>query len=270
MTHYILNRYTFIVAIIISVYIFDKYDSIFLQKVNSHFLVNSDLASRVYPHRVNSIGKLHDIWADGFRSFEVDVIYGYNNSNYFQVGHDHGAIGSTNLEGLLLSIEFNKLDRIWLDIKNLKKSNYLKVIERLEYLEKKYVIKNKVILESSMTLPVFGTFSKQGWHISYYAPTNKILKALESEDTIQLEQIASDIALQSEGQQLSAISFDNRLYPFVKYYLEPLIANKIIYHTWWGPSLESIYFRSDLSKSKLFLDPRVSSILLTYKSRHDI
>lgn len=44
-------------------------------------------ADRVIPHRVDSIGKLHDIWAAGFRSFETDVMYDAATRG-FVVGHN--------------------------------------------------------------------------------------------------------------------------------------------------------------------------------------
>ena len=265
----LIKKYLFIFIAVISVYIVFKYNYVLLQKINTQYLIETNQSSRVFPHRVNSIGKLRAIWEDGFRSFEVDVIYGYNNLNYFQVGHDPNAIGSSNLEELLLAIEYKKVKRIWLDLKNLSSNNYFKIMERLEYLERKFGIKNKVILESGTTLPLFRKFSELGWHISYYIPTDVLIHQ-DAKNTLQLEQMAQNIAIQSDAQQLSAVSFDNRLYPFIKRYLNPLISKEIVYHSWWGPSLRKINFRSTLIENKLFLDERVKTILIGYKSRHNI
>ncbi len=71
-------------------------------------------------------------------------------------------------------------------------------------------------------------------------------------------------------QNLDAVSFDHRLYPFVKQYLEPLISDDIAYHTWYAPSLKSINFKDNLLKNKLYLDNRVKTLLTPYKSQFDL
>jgi len=264
------KKYILMVIIVVSVFSVDKYNYIFLQKINSAFLIDIHQSSRVFPHRVNSIGKLQDIWKDGIRSFEVDILYGYSDPVEFQVGHDNEAIGGVSLEELLLSINYQEIDRVWLDLKNLNVNNYLKVIQRLEYLEKKFKIKNKALLESGITLPFFRELSKEGWRTSYYLPTSQIMKLLGNNDALQLQQMASKIAYQSEVQELSAISFDDKLYTFTKSYLEPLISSDLEYHTWWGPPLKKYNFRSRLLSNEQFLDQRVRTILVKYKSTHHI
>jgi hypothetical protein len=264
----ILSVVVFVILVIFVV----EYDHVFLQKINADFLVDINQSSRVIPHRVNSIGKLQDIWSDGIRSFEVDILYGYTLSDEFQVGHDETSVGDASLEKLFLSVQHGKIEKIWLDLKNMNAGNYLKILLRLEYLNKKLNIKGKVLLESSTTEKFFGKFSLAGWNISYYLPTVTIVNILESEsdNTFQLQQIASKISDQSLVQDLSAISFDNRLYPFVKHYLEPLISKEIGYHTWWGPSLKRYSFKSRLLSSEYFLDQRIKTILVKYKSRHHL
>lgn len=245
-----------------------KDNHIWWQKINAQFLIEIAQSSRVFPHRINSIGKLKDIWNDGFRSFEVDVLF-INNMNYFQVGHNHGDMGG-NLENFLSSIKFNEIERIWLDLKNLDSNNYKQVIKRLEYLDSIYDFKENLIIESSTTDPFFNDLKSRGWHISYYAPTKKVVKMLEEDDKKGMKQLAIKIASQSELQSLSAISFDGSLYPFIKEYLEPLLKNEIIYHVWYGPAIYNDTFQSDLIKNKLFLDKRIKTILVPYKSQYNL
>jgi len=245
-----------------------KDNYIWWQKINTQYLIDIDQSSRVFPHRVNSIGKLKDIWNDGFRSFEVDVLFS-NNTNYLEVGHDHGDMGG-NLENFLSSVRFNEIERVWLDLKNLDSNNYKQVIKRLEYLDSKFDFKEKIIIESSTTFPFFNELKSRGWHISFYAPTKTIVKMLEESDMKGMKQLAIKMASQSEAQNLSAISFDSRLYPFIKKYLEPLLKNEIIYHVWYGPALRNDTFQSDLIKNKLLLDKRIKTILVPYKSQFDL
>ncbi len=251
---------------IIILYIIIKFNFIFIQSINAGYLIKTNQSARIFPHRVNSIGKLHDIWRDGFRSFEVDIIYN-DHSGSFQVGHDKP--GSINLENLLLSIDYINIQRIWLDMKIITNHNYMGIIKRLEYLNDKYYIKDKVILEFGMTLPLIKIFSENGWHTSYYLPTNEILKYLNHNDKKSLINIASQTARQSKEQKLSAISFDIRLNTFVRKYLEPLISSDIVYHTWLGPKLRSINFQSKLLNNNLYSNKRVKTILIPYKSVYD-
>jgi len=254
---------------LIAIIIAYNYRYIWFQNSNATYLIENNQSSRVFPHRVNTVGKLKDIWSDGFRSFEVDAYFGNNNTNYFQVGHNEGVMGGS-LEELLKSVDYTRIQRVWLDFKNLNEQNYQDAMLRLEYLDGKFNIKKKFIVESGTTSGFFRELKKEGWHISYYLPTGAISKLLEEKDSKGLKELASKIASQIKVQNLSAVSFDSRLYPFVKEYLECLISDDIVYHTWWGPKIYRYNFRDRLQKNRLFLDKRVKTILVRYKSRHHL
>ncbi|HEX7382317.1 MAG TPA: phosphoethanolamine transferase, partial [Nevskiaceae bacterium] len=96
-------------------------------------------ADRVIPHRVDSIGKLHDIWAAGFRSFEVDAMYDAASGD-FVVGHDEptrGAPFTTFLE----SVPVARIGKIWFDLKNLDAGNHVAVLAALDALDQRYHLK---------------------------------------------------------------------------------------------------------------------------------
>jgi hypothetical protein len=175
-----------------------------------------------------------------------------------------------SLTALLASVDYNQIERIWLDFKNLNIENHLSSLRYLQHLDEKFQIKKKIIIESSTTLEFFKKFKDDGWHISYYLPTETIFKLLENNEVQSLKDIASKIAIQSKIQNLSAISFDDKLYPFVKQYLEPQIDKNIVYHTWWGPDIYRYNFKTKLKKDKLFFDKRVKTILVRFKSKHSI
>ena len=66
---------------------------------------------------------------------------------------------------------------------------------------------------------------------------------------------------------LSALSFNARLYPFVKSYLAPLLDDHIVYHTWdINISLADKGLMTVLGGSAPFQDPRVKTILAVYRS----
>lgn len=248
-------------------YYTEKSNYIYWQKVNAKYLIDTNQSSRIFPHRVNSIGKLKDVWNDGFRSFEIDVRFGDNNSTTFQVGHNQGLMG-LGLEEFLSRVDYQQIERIWLDFKNLNQSNYQKALERLEYLDKKFDVKRKFIVESGANSEFFKELREKGWHTSYYMPTKKIIKLLNEDDKVKMKELATQIAKQTKAQNVAAVSFDYNLYPFIKQYLEPLISDDIVYHMWLGPSLDRVNFEDELLKNPMYLDSRVKTLLSFYRSQY--
>lgn len=244
-------------------------NDIYWQNINSKYLIETKQNSRIYPHRVNSIGKLNEIWNIGFRAFEVDVRFGDNNTTTFQVGHNDGVMG-VSLEAFLSNVDYTQIQQIWLDFKNLNKNNYEKALVRLDELNKKFNLKNKMIVESSTEDEFFNLFQKQRWHISYYLPTDSILDLIKGHKSTRMEKLAAKIAVQVKKQNLSSVSFDYRLYPFVNKYLEPNISNKIVYHVWGAPRLSNPQFKDELLNNKLYLDERVKTLLSKYKSPFEL
>jgi hypothetical protein len=245
----------------------EKSNYIYWQKVNAKYLIDTNQSSRIFPHRVNSIGKLRDVWNDGFRSFEIDVRFGDNNSTTFRIGHNEGLMG-LGLEEYLSKIDYSKIERIWVDFKNLNKNNYKKALKRLEYLHNKFDLKSKIILESGTTSEFFKELRKNGWHTSYYMPTERLVKLLNENNKDEMQKLATDIAKQTKVQNVAAVSFDYRLYPFIKQYLEPLISQEIVYHIWLGPSMDSTNFKNELLEDPIYLDNRVKTILSFYTSQY--
>jgi hypothetical protein len=183
------------------------------------------------------------------------------------VGHDEGVM---DLAHFLSWVDYAQIQRIWLDFKNLNADNYKAALQRLEMLDKKYGIKKKSIVESHMKpAPVFETLHNAGWHTSCYLSTATITKLLKGKDEARMQKEAERLAKQLKAQHFSAVSFDRRLYPFVKQYLEPLLEKDVVYHTWWGPNLYDADFVAKLQKDELFKDDRVKTILCRFKSKFD-
>jgi len=247
----------------------DEHNYIYWQKVNTQYLVDINQSSRIFPHRVDSIGKLKDIWNDGFRSFEVDVIFSDKGEESFIVGHDYG-LANISLEKFISSIEHTQIERVWLDFKNLNVKNIEKALNRLTYLDKKYNLKEKFIVESGIKKNFFKEIHKAGWHTSYYMPTKKIVDLIKVNNIKAMEELANSIFSQVNKQEVNAISFDSRLYPFVKKYMEPLLDNHIVYHIWYAPSLFSAHFIPNLQKNKYYLDSRIKTLLTQYKSQYNL
>lgn len=240
---------------------------IFWQKKNASYLKKTNQATRVFPHRVNTIGKLHDIWQVGFRAFELDIRFGDDNTKAFKIQYDKGQKG-VELNEFIGSVNYSLIEKMWFDFKNFEINNYEDALGRLEYLDSKYDIKNKVILEASAKSDFFNYFKEKGWHTSYYLPTGKILKLIENNKKIELDRFATELSLQLKKQNVSAVSFDNRLYSFVKKHLEQKISKDIVYHIWYAPALYDYNFKNKLLKNKLYKDDRVKTLLSSFKSQY--
>jgi len=247
----------------------DKNNHIYWQKINTRYLTDTNQSSRIFPYRVDSIGKLKDIWNDGFRSFELDVRFLDDNKSNFIVEYNNGE-GDVKLNNFISSIDYTKIQHLWLNFKNLNKSNVNEAFKQLEYLNNKYLIKNKLIISSGTTGTFFNHFSAAGWHISYYLETKKIVKLLDRKNDKDMNELAKSIAMQTKVQGLSAISFDYRLYPFVKKYLEPLITKNIIYHISYTLALFDTHFKKKLEKKKLYQDVRVKTLSVPYDSQFNL
>ena len=242
---------------------------IYWQKTNSQFLIDNKLSQRIYPHRVNSLAKLHQVLKSGFSSFEVDIYFEKDSAHQFRVGHHKGKMGR-DLENYLNSIDHNKLQRVWLDFKNFDENNAADALDELKRLDNLFNIKEKALVESNTNKTALQMLHQNGWKTSYYLPTKQILKLLENNNKEMLKTFAIQINQQILRQQVSAISFDDRLYPFVKKYLEPIMPTSIVYHCWYGPSLNSPSFEKELNNNILFQNPRVKSLLTRYYSLYHL
>lgn len=238
---------------------------LFWQQANARLLLNAGMGERIFPHRVNSIGKLKEIWWAGFRAFEVDLIYDYKRDGLFYVGHNDGVMG-VDLETFLSSVPENEIRKIWLDLKNLNNENYFAALRELERIDGKLNIKGKAILESGWTSREFSVFRDSGWMTSYYLPTKRIGDLLEKGDSHGLADEAYLIADQIGKQKIHSISFDRNLYPFVKEFMEKNIDASINYHVRYGPSLQNPEFGQEVGGDLVIKDDRVKTLLSVYRS----
>ena len=230
---------------------------------------NNHLEDKFFPHRVNSFGKLKDVWELGYRSFEVDMVFDYKKDGKFYVGHNDGVMG-TDLESFLKSVDYKQINRMWFDFKNLNKNNYKEAFVELERLNSIFDLKNKVILETSWKDEEFKKFSESSWHTSYYLPTGTMKNLLDNQDIKGLEDLANNISKQILNQDLKAVSFDNKYYEFVKKYLEPKISNEIVYHSWYGPAINSDNLEKQIKDSLIYNDSRIKTFLCSFKTNFNL
>jgi hypothetical protein len=232
---------------------------------NTQRLEEIEQSRRVFPHRVNSAERARELWAAGARSFEVDVRF-EPESQTFGIGHDSGE-RSGSLDNYLAELPAGELERVWLDVKNLGRDNCLAALRRLEMLDGKYSLKSRAIVESSTALSCFRRFSRQGWRTSHYLPTEVILRLVARGDSVALQKQALEVAELVAKQEISAISFDRRLYPFVTSTLGKLLPKELPYHL-WDTSLSFAVpgLVEDLSETAYFGDSRIETIIVPQRT----
>ena len=236
------------------------------QSKNAAQIIKSGLEHKLLPHRVNTIGKLHNISYDQLNAFEVDVIYRNDNSNpFFEVGHDEGAMSGISLDSFLTSSD-HKYKKIWLDVKNVRDKDIEGMIQRLENLNQSFDFKNQLIIETSNRSDAPKKFAESGYHLSYYLPTRKVLSVLNESEEVKVETAQALVRI-AKSQNASAVSFDLKLYSFVKSHIEPLLDPGIVFHTWFpGYTLWESGLLEKLRTQSYFNDPKVKTILLPYYS----
>lgn len=247
----------------------DTDNHFYWQNKNIHFLLQQDLGRRFFPHRVNSFGKLSEIWSKGLRSFEVDILFDYKNDGKFSVGHNNGVMGA-DFESFVDRVDIKNLQKILLDLKNINTENYEQVLAELNRLDVKYQLKEKSILESGWTNGLLEKFRDAGWQTSYYLPTGKVITALKENQTNVLKEYANEIAEQTQQQNVKSVSFDTQLYPFVKKYLEHLLSEDVSYHVWYGPALADKDFLKKVNHEEIYQDKRIKSFLSSFKSNFNL
>ena len=233
--------------------------------VKKLLVTNED--QRIIPHWVNSIGKLRELWHDGWRSFEIDLFY-HRDNDCFIVGHDANYLSTMCFNSFLTYVPTTEIKKIWLDIKNLTNKNISQQLARLKKIIRQFKFKKEIfIFESSITSPAYRRISKAGYHTSYYLPTAELLTLQEENNANKLQQRAKSLARQANRQELSAVSFDVRLYPFVKNYLERLLPPNYVFHVWSLPGTlqDKLFFQNARSRI-YYYDQRIKTILAEYES----
>lgn len=238
----------------------------FWQAENTKQVLLKRQCSKLLPHRTNTIGKISAALSAGLSGFEIDIMISGADAT-FAVGHDSKSLTDTNLDNVLETASWEQTTKIWLDIKNANQDNISLIISRLNYLDRKHNLKSKAIIEISYFGANAKLISDAGYQLSYYLPTGAVLGANSQSDS-EIRELAKELLKRVELMQPRAISFDLRLYPFVKSYMEPSISQSIDYHTWFpnGLNFQTPNLNEKLAERDYYQDPRIKTILIPYHS----
>ncbi len=244
----------------------DKKNMLWWQKENARFLQREGLLSRILPHKINSLGKLDDIWRDGYRSWEMDVVFDAKQQSFF-AGSSESKKGA-KFETFFKRVPHQSVQKVWVEFNNFAAHHALPAVQYLEALDKKYQLKQRLMIESDTESDAFKILAKHGWQTMYYLPTKKITRLIQDNDVQALKTMAKQMAAQLRRQRVSGISFDAKVYDFVKVYLEPRLANSIGYYAWYAPALKANDFQQSLQHNSLYKDKRVNVLLSKYASQY--
>jgi len=212
----------------------EKENHRYWQKKNIDNLLTSNLISKVTPSNISTLGTAHELINSKFNSIALslsikDYIY---LEEYFELQN------------------FNLVEKIFLRFNDLNKKNYRQILDKLNNLNKKYQLKNKLVIELSLDSEEFNEFTRSSWICSYIINNT-------STSTI-LEQIKLN--------QTKYISFHINSYPYIKKHLESKISKNIFYNIQSTLSLSDIQFIKKLPQNLLDKDKKIKKLFISYES----
>ncbi len=213
-------------------------------------------------HRANTIASMLDAKKQGFKNIEIDIFYD-DKKHKIIVGNSYKERTDIALQEYL-EYEKGYFKRVWLDFKNVNDNNIAMILDRLNKLNEKFNLKNRVLLESGYMGEKFSIFSNHGWSTSYYIPIDKFKKVSN------VNQYVRQLLKQLKKQKVASISFDYRVYEYILKYLESnekFKALNLEFNTWLSLNSADKNFDNKLSKMDVVKSPKVHSIIIQYPTR---
>lgn len=239
----------------------EKANTFYWQKANIRYLQKQQLTAKIVPLHVNTLAKYKEVRNSGISLYETDVYLMENPQMRFRLGTDVQWLGMT-LEDFLHRTEGEKAGQMVLHLMNATPSNKEKAIQRLVLLDQQYRLKNTVTLVVSDA--AYLSLAEKGWHVSYALPKEKMLS------TSDREAVAQRIAKEVFAHKLESLTFDEKIYPWVKQYLEPLLPKKVHYNVWTSLRLYDNQLQSKLLYDKRLTDPRVHRLFCAFHSPFEL
>jgi len=188
---------------------------------------------KLWAHRINSFGSLYDA-RNIFNGIELDVVF-HQEDRKFYVYHPPAENLKLSLEQYLQQVD-SKLG-LWLDWKNLTDKNMASAVERLEKLESLYKIRSRSIVETSSQSTRVEALNHNGWHSSYYLPTNELLRSVAGGSAQDMQKWSDKIRSIVKNGKYRAISFDYRLLGFFREYLSDFTSDNDLKVYAWNQQL---------------------------------
>jgi glucan phosphoethanolaminetransferase (alkaline phosphatase superfamily) len=239
---------------------------IYWREKNSKELKKLNQIDRVIPKEANVIGKFYQVFKSGYKIISLNVSVDKTNADILHLGVDKKAIKET-LEDYLASIPYDQIKKIIINIKNISTDNHQKVLKKLQYLDSKYSIKQKSIIEFNKPNSFIADFSKNSWHTSLFLDKKELDKLSIDNNISRLK----ELSLQINQLGLEVITLDDKTYISIEEYLTPLLNDNIKYMINVNNlTLGQSNFIDNLKKSKIYSDDKVEIIRVEYPSLYEL
>jgi len=203
-------------------------------------------SDKLWLHGVDGYDQIS--YLDDYKGMEIDIHYN-DQCDEFYVTHDPDPENYLVLDCLLDSIQGIENYHIWLDFKNLNKSNYQQALPKLTSVCNKFGISRANIIVESMEASCLSDYTRAGYNTSCYLPIFSPYKISDE----QIIEYVETIAAKLNESYVTFVSADYKLYHFIKRYFPD--ANILLWQH--HRNLLSPYLRG-----KMLKDPNVKVLLV--------
>ncbi len=235
------------------------------QARNIQWIKDIGAEERFIGHGINNAYKLNDMWRQGLRSFELDLVFDADGSGRFFVGHEAETVYA-DFESFMGLIDFSQVKSLWLDVKNLSAANMPRALAELNRLDAIYHLKSRALIESPLTAAEFALASDDGWYTSIYLTTPVSRDATEE----QLHAYTNALVQQAILQRARSVSYPAGKRWFVEQYLAPALPETVRLNSWSGPTLRRSDFQEEVKNTAIYWDDRHDLFIFGYRSFRDI
>jgi heptose-I-phosphate ethanolaminephosphotransferase len=222
--------------------------------------------AKLWAHRVNSLGAMLEA-RDLFAGVELDVVFNSQRKEFFV---HHPPVPNIGLSLALYLRQDNGRTKYWIDWKNAEPQNLTAALDQLRDLDQKHNLKTRTILETTETFAGLGQLADDGWHVSYYLPTDKLLACQRQCSSREVNQLVQEIDTNVTEGKFAGISFDGRLLPLYRAHLRAYAQERGLGVYTWDQNI-NMSAKGSLEQLKPYLDdPTISVVLVNFPSPFDI
>lgn len=227
-------------------------------------------APKVWAHRVNSTGALHEA-KSLFAGVEADLVFD-SRSRRFDVRHPPApGTGLTLDEYLAQSADHPQL-HLWLDWKNPTRENVVAAVRELDRLDAKYRIRGRAMVEtpSSAVFDGIAAVSDARFVHGYYLPTERGLAAIE-QGPHAMARFGADVRATLARGRFDAVTYDARMQPFVDQQLDAFLQQRQLRRFSWDMRINS---GDPLTRagqlSRIVRPHKLDALLISFPSRYRV
>jgi len=224
------------------------------QRKNHMVLSQTELARRLTPNAVQTIGKLSQASQLGYQIFELILDFGDSEDLLLFANETKHNL---SLEDWLQLALLDEEQQLLINLTALDRDDVEKAITSLESLSSLLNLKDKIMLEFDKDSVTANLITNGDW---------KIIHRLSPKNMSDKPKLINDIS----NNKITDISFDLDLYPIIKNELEPLLPKDTKYHVRTSESLSDQSFVEKLKKLGLQNDDSIVTLRFNLISAYNL